>query len=245
MKISDIQFLYPRMVFGGIALQPEIDALRNCGFVVDSIPHDNVSLILYKGFPFFCKTDYPTDKRMWQGWKEFQSMALLSRYYPLIADISIPTFFIEELNECEIKKGMAERHWESVFIKNDVKSLFAIDDTASVYPLHPLSEIQEHFLRYPRTEGSKYAIRKYVNADWVQEDRYFVINDQIFHRSGIIPSVVKEAVERLKPIGNHYYAIDAMPDFIVEINPGECSNRYGDNPPELFASWFKQALEKL
>jgi hypothetical protein len=49
----------------------------------------------------------------------------------------------------------------------------------------------------------------------------------------------------LKPLGSHYYVIDAMPDFIVEVNPGESSDRYGDNPPELFASWFKQALSNL
>ncbi len=245
MKTNDIQFLYPKRAFESSAFLPEIEAFRNFGFIVENNPQEDAQLILYRGFILWKQSDYPIDKRIWQGWKEYQATSLLSIYYPLIADICIPTFFVDELDQKVIKREMEKRKLECVFIKNDVKSLFCIDETASVYPKHSLLEIKENLDKYPPFEGAKYAIRQYVDADWTQEDRYFVINDRIFHRSGIIPPVVQEAAKRLKPLGSHYYVIDAMPDFIVEVNPGESSDRYGDNPPELFASWFKQALSSL
>lgn len=245
MKTSEIQFLYPIRAFSSKVFPQEIEALRALGFIVEDSPQNNVQRILYRGFMMFNPNDYPKDRRIWQGWKEYKATSLLSIYHPLIEDISIPTFFVDELDEKYIKAEMGERGWDAVFIKNDVKSLFCIDETASVFPKHSLSEIKERLSKFPSIEGAKYAIRKYIDADWVQEERYFVINDHIFHRSGIIPPIVKEAAERLKVLGSHYFVIDAMPDFIVEVNPGESSDRYGDNPPELFASWFKQALSSL
>lgn len=245
MKTSKIQFLYPLRAFDRANIKLEIDAFRKYGFIVEHSANAESQLILYRGCMMFNQNDYPIDKRMWQGWKEYKATSLLSIYYPLIENISIPTFFVDDLDEKNIIAEMDKRGWNAVFIKNDVKSLFCIDETASVFPKHSLTEIKELLSKFPPIEGAKYAIRKYIDADWVQEERYFVINDQIFHRSGIIPPIVKEAAERLKVLGSHYYVIDAMPDLIVEVNPGESSDRYGDNPPELFASWFKQALEKL
>ena len=237
--------MYPRRAFGCATFQPEIDAFRKCGFVVEHSENAESQLILYRGFMMYKKNDYPIDNKMWQGWKEYKDTSLLSIYYPLIKDISIPTFFVDDLDEKHIKSEMDKRGWNAVFIKNDVKSLFHIDGTASVFPKHSLAEIKEQLSKFPPIEGAKYAIRKYIDADWIQEERYFVINDQIFHRSGIIPLIVKEAAERLKVLGSHYFVIDAMSEFIVEVNPGESSDRWGDNSPDLFASWFVQALSKL
>jgi len=237
--------MYPLRAFGSATFQSEIDALRKYEFFVESAANTDCQLILYRGFRICSPSDYPVDKRMWQGWKEYKATSRLSIYYSLIEDISIPTFFVDDLDEKHIKAEMDKRGWNAVFIKNDVKSLFCIDEMASVFPKHSLAEIKERLSKFPPIEGAKYAIRKYIDADWVQEERYFVINNQIFHRSGIIPPIVKEAAERLKVLGSHYFVIDAMPDFIVEVNPGESSDRYGDNPPELFASWFKQALSNL
>jgi len=246
MTINNIQFLYPRSAFDCDMFRPEIEAFEKCGFIVDDIPHENVQLMLYRGFRMWKESEYPSDFRLWQGWDAYKSTSMLSIYYPLIEDICIPTFFIDKLDEENIIREMEKRDWDSVFIKNDVKSLFCIDLTASVYPLHTIDEIRENFDKRPKMEGSKYAIRKYINTgvEWPNEERYFVINNQIFHRTGVIPSIVQEAAKRLQKLGSHYYTIDAMPDFIVEINPGESSDRWGANSPELFASWFMKALQK-
>jgi len=46
----------------------------------------------------------------------------------------------------------------------------------------------------------------------------------------------------LKPIGSKCYVIDATPEIIIEVNPGESSDRYLENSPTLFAEWFKDAF---
>ena len=78
----------------------------------------------------------------------------------------------------------------------------------------PISNFYSTNLRAVRENQLEQYVTRKVNSG------YFVINDQIFHRSGIIPPIVQEAAERLQVLGSHYYAIDAMPNFIVEVNPG-------------------------
>jgi hypothetical protein len=91
-----------------------------------------------------------------------------------------------------------------------------------------------------KTEG-KYAIRKFIEKDIIdQEERYWVLNGNVYHRSNQIPEVVKKAAERLNKLGSRYYTIDATPEFVVEVNPGESSDRHAVNSPELFASWIKK-----
>ena len=72
------------------------------------------------------------------------------------------------------------------------------------------------------------------------EDRYWVLNGNVYHRSLKIPKIVKEAASRLNIWGSKYYTIDATPNFIIEVNPGESSDRYLVNPVKLFASWIKK-----
>ena len=55
-----------------------------------------------------------------------------------------------------------------------------------------------------------------------------------------MPNVVKEAAKRLNKLGSKYYTIDATPEFIVEVNPGESSDRHAVNSAELFANWIKK-----
>ncbi|WP_304289966.1 hypothetical protein [Porphyromonas uenonis] len=42
--------------------------------------------------------------------------------------------------------------------------------------------------------------------------------------------------------GGRYFTIDATPQFVIEVNPGESSDRHGENSAELFASWFVDAF---
>ena len=59
-----------------------------------------------------------------------------------------------------------------------------------------------------------------------------------------MPEVVKEAAKRLDIMGSKYYTIDATPEFVVEVNPGESSDRHAVNSAELFASWIKKEFVK-
>lgn len=76
-----------------------------------------------------------------------------------------------------------------------------------------------------------------------KEERYWILNNHAYHHSGVIPDVVKEGVERLKPLNAPYYVIDATPTMIVEINPGASSDAYPENIPELFPKWIKEEFD--
>lgn len=224
------------------AFLPEYNALKKLGAEVDTYPHKDAEQLILREFIMYEESKYPQDSRFINSWKEYNAMFRMSIYYPLIAEISIPTFFTKDL-DVSVVEGAAERGWNKVFIKNDIKSLWAIDDYASVWPNHSLGAIKDNLTKCYRLNDT-YAIRKFINPEvFIEEDRYWVINDKIYHRTGVIPEIVKKAAQRLSVLGSRYYAIDATPYFIVEVNPGESSDRYGDNPPELFASWFMEAFD--
>ena len=106
---------------------------------------------------------------------------------------------------------------------------------------HSMDELRAAY--ESRYGAGTYAVRKFLDsALFLNEERYWVIMSKIYHRTGIIPDIVREAASRLSVLGSHYYAIDAIDGMIVEVNPGEASDRLGVNSPELFASWWKDAL---
>ena len=233
------QLVYQDVVHPGFA--PEVQAMRNIGICVDSVACEDSERLIYRSFRMKNRKEYPADKRYVQGWEEYESMSLLSKYFPLIDDISIPTFFTEKLDDSIIpiieKKG-----WDRVFIKNDCKSLWTKGVYASVWPDNSLDSIRTEFEKF--SSPKIYVIRKFFPPElFIEEERYWVLNGKIYHRSGIIPEIVKEAAKRLNTLGSHYYTIDAVPGMIVEVNPGESSDRYGCNSPELFASWWKDAFD--
>ena len=113
---------------------------------------------------------------------------------------------------------------------------------ASVWPINSIEELRCKYENLPYK--GVYAVRKFINPEiFYDEERYWVILNKIYHRSGVIPDIVREAVERLSVLGSNYYTIDAIPDMIVEINPGESSDRLGVNSGELFAMWWKDAFD--
>lgn len=242
--MNKIQFIFAKDRHDSSKVHPyfleEAEAMRKLGLSVGIEPDERVESLIYRGTMMWKESDYPQDERYIQSWKEYISTSLLSVCYPLIEDISIPTFFADDLDDNTI--GLIKQHnWDRVFIKNDIKSLWAIDEYASVWPDRSMEYIKEKLKAYPW--NGKYAIRKFIEPKtFLDEDRYWVLNGKIYHRTNNIPDVVVEAEKRLSVLGSKYYVIDALPDMIVEVNPGESSDRYGDNPPELFAQWFKDAF---
>jgi hypothetical protein len=142
---------------------------------------------------------------------------------------------LDESLEIELEK----RCWSKAFIKKDTKALEHVEEGKSIWPATSLEEMTRLYEEM-KTEG-KYAIRKFIEKDIIdQEERYWVLNGNVYHRSNQIPEVVKKAAERLNKLGSRYYTIDATPEFVVEVNPGESSDRHAVNSPELFASWIKK-----
>ncbi len=240
------QIIYPASVSNDNEIheffKTDSDAFRTIGIMVGTEPSDIATSLMYRGFTIFSEEKYPSDKRFINTYKECKSYMDLSKYYEHIADLSIETFFVDDLDE-NLLKLLHEKGWEKCFIKKDFKALEYIGDGGkSIWPNTSFEEMLKLYDENPY-EG-KFAIRKFIEPEIIEkEERYWVFNGNIYHRTNIIPDVVKEAAKRLNTMGSKYYTIDATPEFVVEVNPGESSDRHAVNSAELFASWIKKEFK--
>lgn len=218
--------------------RPEAEVIKAMGINVSTRPDEDATHLMYKGFSIINPDNYPADSRYLNTFEHNINYTLMSVYHPLIADLSIETFFSDELNDSVVTE-IKNRAWDKAFIKKDRRALENIEEGKSVWPNTSFEEMKALYGEM-QIEG-KYAIRKFIEKDIIdQEERYWVFNGNIYHRTNIIPDVVKEAAKRLNTMGSKYYTIDATPEFVVEVNPGESSDRHAVNSAELFASWIKK-----
>jgi hypothetical protein len=216
----------------------DAEVMQKMGINVGTKPMQDATALMYKGFSLLKTENYPTDPRYLNKYEQNINYFFMSVYYPIIADLSIETFFVDNLDESVIEE-ISVRGWQKAFVKKDIKALEHIEEGKSIWPNTSFEEMLQLYDEYP-FEG-KYAIRKYIDRDTIEkEERYWVLNGNIYHRTNIVPIVVKEAAKRLNKLGSKYYTIDATPEFIVEVNPGESSDRHAVNSAELFASWIKK-----
>ncbi len=216
----------------------EANALQKIGVSVNTFTDDSAKQLLYRGSRSLVREMYENDNRFINNYKHFIAYNSMFLYFPHISDLSIETFFVDDLNE-NVAIMIQEKGWHKACIKKDIKSLEHIKNGKSIWPCTSFNEMKNLYDKM-QIDG-KYAIRKYIDPTVIEkEDRYWVLNGNIYHRYNKIPSVVKEAAKRLNKLGSRYYTIDATPDFIVEVNPGESSDRYAVNSAELFASWIKK-----
>lgn len=213
-------------------------AMKNIGLNVGVKPLDEATTLMHRGFIVYEEEKYPNDSRYINSFKEYDKYMYMSKYYQHISDLTIETFFVEELDE-NLKGLLKAKGWEKAFIKKDIKALEHIEDGKSVWPNTSIEEMKKLYNEFPF--DAKYSIRKFIEKDIIdKEERYWVLNGNIYHRNNIIPDVVKEAAKRLNKFGSRYYTIDATNDFVVEVNPGESSDRHAVNSAELFATWIKK-----
>lgn len=218
----------------------EAEEMKKLGLKVAVEPSVDAERLFYRGFMINEEKDYPQDTRYVQGWKECDATFRMSVTHPLIEDLSIPTFFVKELND-DVEEEIKKRGWDKVFIKNEKKSIWDEGELATVWPIHSMQELKDKYEQL--SYQGLYAIRKFLDPSlFYEEERYWIIMGKIYHRTGFVPDIVKEAAERLSVLGSKYYSIDAIPNMIVEVNPGESSDRLGVNSASLFASWWKDAL---
>ncbi|WP_271424763.1 hypothetical protein [Aequorivita sinensis] len=220
----------------------DAEAMKAIGLNVGTKPLAEATSLMYRGFIINNEESYPKDKRYLNTYNVYRQYQDMSKYYASIADLSIETFFVDDLT-IEVEEMIKTRAWEKAFIKKDSKALEHIDQGKSVWPETSFEEMKKLYAQFPF--DGRYAIRKYIDPDIIdQEERYWVFNGNIYHRDNNIPNIVKEAAKRLNKLGSRYYTIDATPDFVVEVNPGESSDRHAVNSAELFASWIKKEFVK-
>jgi DNA-binding Lrp family transcriptional regulator len=217
----------------------EAKAMEDAGILVGIKPLVGANKLMYRGTTISQIENYPKDIRFINKAINSINCLYLSKYYPYIEELTIETFFSDDLDESVIAE-INNRGWKKCFIKKDTKALEHIDEGKSVWPHTSFEEMLKLYNEYS-FEG-KYCIRKYVDSQKIikEEERYWVFNGNIYHRHNKIPKVVQEAVKMLNKLGSKYYTIDATPEFIVEVNPGESSDRHGVNSAEVFASWIKK-----
>lgn len=225
--------------------QQEAICMESFGF---SILYSNqvaqMATLLPRGYVCWIKSLFAAERHIFlNGLPQYSELTYLSRYFRYIHDLTIPTVFVDKLDE-GAEKLISDLGWSKVFIKKDSKSLFFLDDCPCIWPNFSLTEISSAYER----EGivGKYALRQFIDSDiFYNEERYFVLNGKVYHRNASIPDIVTKAVERLSVISNRGYTIDVAGDIIVELNPIESADRYGDNSLELFCSWFADAYLHL
>ena len=218
------------------------DALKAIGICVGTKPLKSSTLLMYRGFSIFKKEKYPSDIRFINTYNNCKNYMDLSIYYEHISDLSIETFFVDDLDDNLILL-LKEKGWSKCFIKKDFKALEYIGDGGkSFWPNTSFDEMKKLYEENPY--DGKFAVRKFIEKDIIEEEeRYWVFNGNIYHRHNNIPDVVKEASKRLDKLGSKYYTIDATSNFVVEVNPGESSDRHAVNSAELFASWIKKEFD--
>lgn len=216
----------------------DYEAFQRAGIPVGLKPMPEAEHLIYRSSTIYSPKDYPTDPRFIHTYDINDFYLKMHRYLPVIEDLSIPTFFADKLDD-KVVEEMERRGWKEAFIKKDAKALEAVEPGMSFYPRHSFEEMMEYF---SEMRGEKYCIRQVMDAQYIFENdaRYWVLNGRVYRRDNLpIPAIVTEAARRLTEAGKgRYFTIDATPEFVIEVNPGESSDRHGENSAELFASWF-------
>jgi len=216
----------------------ESKALQAAGIYVGTDADISSKHLLFRGGRNLIKDLYEKEIRFINQYKHFELCDSMFHYLPYISDLSIETFFVADLNE-EVELLIKNKGWDKAFIKKDLKSLEHIEDGKSLWPNTSFNEMK--ILYNEMKIDGKYAIRKFIDKGIIdQEERYWILNGNIYHRDNLIPDIVREAANRLNKLGSKYYTIDSTPEFVVEVNPGECSDRHAVNSAEIFASWIKK-----
>src|SRR5690554_3348698 len=178
----------------------DAEAMKAIGLNVGTKPLAEATSLMYRGFIINNEESYPKDKRYLNTYNVYRQYQDMSKYYDSIADLTIETFFVDDLTT-EVEKMIKIRGWKKAFIKKDSKALEHIEQGKSVWPETSFEEMKKLYDQF-LFEG-RYAIRKYIDPDIIdQEERYWVFNGNIYHRDNTIPNIVKEAAKRLNKLGS-------------------------------------------
>jgi hypothetical protein len=218
--------------------QEEAIAMNKLGIMIGTKRLREAEKLIFRG-EFLTSHNYPKDSRFINTFDAYAKCLFIDKWYPIIKDLTIETLFSNDLDS-DTENTIIKKGWAKAFIKDAVKSLAFISNKKSIWPDTSLAEMKNLFINNSHF-SQYYSIRKYLAPKvFDNESRYWIINNNIYHPSNTIPKNVVEAANRLKSINNNFYVIDATPEIIIEVNPGETSIRYANNSAIQFAEWLKQ-----
>lgn len=221
----------------------EARCMADAGFNIVASPGEATNPFIYRGCMMTDMSRYPASPLGINNAEAYRKTLYISEYLDCIRHLTFPTFIVDELDADRVAAMIREAGWEKAFIKQDAKSLFAISDEASVWPDTPIEKMRDTYREW--NLRGPFAIRKFIDNPQIfyDEQRYWVLEGCAYHPSGLIPPFVNEAAMRVYLFsGSRYFTIDVAGDYIVEINPGESSDRGGENPAEFIASIFSHTF---
>jgi hypothetical protein len=223
-------------------ITPEEKFFAESGIPVAKAPDPTATSILFRG-AYSCKAEnFPTDPRSIQSAEVYMNHLFLPRWYPFISDLTMETLFVNDLDKEAITR-LQEKGWERAFVKDWVKAFAYPDLSDTVWPDSSMFDIQQRFAECNRDLG--FCLRKFIEPELLDnETRFWVMNGNIYSSITEPFPIVQEAVRRLKRLEGRLYVIDATPEIIIEINPGESSDRGAKNTLEDFAGWIKKEFLK-
>lgn len=241
--MKKIQIIYP----GEKEIVPyffeEAKAMKEKGFKIGTKQIDDVEHILFRGFSILNFDSYPKFDNLINTWDNFKKTMRLNEFYKIIKPYSIPTVFIDRLEESNIKRISKEKKWNKIFIKSPGTSLFAISDIASVWPDTSI-EFMKNIYETNKIEGP-FALRKFIDNPEIfyNEKRYWIMKGRPYHPSNEFPDFISEMGKKVYEFsGSQYFTMDVAGNYIVEVNPGECSDRGGEIPLDFFVNIFAQTF---
>lgn len=251
----NLQIIYPEKCFEPSTPEyhngwyDEIAAMRKIGLSVSTEPSPDAKKLLLRSYIIHKEKDFPNAPRYISRWTDYTSIRNMDNYLYLIEDITIPSFITPVLNQTT-EEEIRKRGWERAFIRSREKSLKYMfpesqtEDKLPVWPDVSMESLSKAYQDAMESMKPPYVVRKYMPENIMhQEERYWVLNNHIYHRTGIIPPVVTEAAKRLQVLNAPYYVIDATPTFIIELNAGVSSDAYPENIPDYFPKWIKQEFD--
>ena len=118
----------------------EAYAMQEAGILIGIKPLPEATQLMYRGTTISKSEYYPQDSRYINTASNCLDCLHISRYCPLIEDLSIETFFEDNLNANTAHK-IQDKGWEKAFIKKDRKALEHIDEGKSVWPQTSFEEM--------------------------------------------------------------------------------------------------------
>lgn len=221
----------------------EARCMSDAGFNIVASADEATNPFIFRSCMMTDLSRYPSSPLGINNAESYRKTLYISEYLDCIRDLTFPTFIIDELDPEAVTAIICRAAWEKAFIKQDAKSLFAVSDEASVWPDTSIEKMRDTYREWNLT--GPFAIRKFIDNPQIfyDEQRYWVLDGRAFHPSGCVPDFVSDAAVRVYRFsGSRYFTVDVAGEYIVEINPGESSDRGGENPAEFIASIFARTF---